>query len=440
MKTCPVCATNSRAIFFVCGACNYGCCKKCMRTYLLTTHDDPKCMNCASLLTRDALVSGISRSFVDGAFREWRGRVLMDRERAMMPSTQPVVEARLNEKRHDDDIKRIDAERAVLRRRLMSLNNLREVVSMRRSRARNVTIGRREFIHRCAWEGCRGFVSTSYKCGTCSRRTCKACNAPVSDIPTPHVCDPSDVASVSEIGSSARKCPSCSEPIVRVSGCDQMWCPSCRTAFSWATGREVKGPVHNPHYYEYRRRHGHLGREMDDVPCGGLPSFVELQTALSARRTEEVEGLHIWYHNFHRMLRHVQMTMVRPTEWAARAVDDTTNLELRVSYMLGVLTDEALQQRLQARERRREKIRDVHNAWHMFVIVASDILRQMLLEDTWAERRIELINFISYTNVVVRTTAKVYGCNVQVMLPGSLELVPYPPPKREVPPSAESPA
>jgi len=50
--------------------------------------------------------------------------------------------------------------------------------------------------------------------------------------------------------------------------CDQMWCTSCNTAFSWRTLRIVNGTVHNPHYFEYLRRNGQQDRDPLDIQCG----------------------------------------------------------------------------------------------------------------------------------------------------------------------------
>jgi hypothetical protein len=52
-----------------------------------------------------------------------------------------------------------------------------------------------------------------------------------------------------------------------------MWCTvkDCNTAFDWATGRIVNGPVHNPHYHQWLANGGGAGLEAGnaDIACQG---------------------------------------------------------------------------------------------------------------------------------------------------------------------------
>ena len=45
--------------------------------------------------------------------------------------------------------------------------------------------------------------------------------------------------------------------------------PSVIPAFDWRSGRIETGRVHNPHYFEFKKR----SREHGDIPCGGRPTF-----------------------------------------------------------------------------------------------------------------------------------------------------------------------
>jgi hypothetical protein len=65
-----------------------------------------------------------------------------------------------------------------------------------------------------------------------------------------------------------KSCPKCSNLIEKEDiGCDQMFCILCNTVFSWETGLifDVTTKIHNPDYYQWKRKTGELSRhELDD--------------------------------------------------------------------------------------------------------------------------------------------------------------------------------
>ena len=123
-------------------------------------------------------------------------------------------------------------------------------------------------------EGCKGFLSSQWKCGICNNWTCPKCFVILGpDKECGHECKEDDVKTAELIKKETRNCPSCATPIFKVSGCDQMWCTQCHKAFSWKTGREVTGIIHNPHYYQWQREGGKAPiQNPGAINCGGLPN------------------------------------------------------------------------------------------------------------------------------------------------------------------------
>jgi hypothetical protein len=125
------------------------------------------------------------------------------------------------------------------------------------------------FTMPCAYNECKGMLSTEYMCGICNKYTCKDCHEPLQD---EHKCNPDTVATAKAILKETRPCPSCNTRIYKIEGCDQMWCTNCKTPFSWNTGEIVPSGqrLHNPHAIEYMRQSGITVRAPGDLVCGGV--------------------------------------------------------------------------------------------------------------------------------------------------------------------------
>jgi ABC-type Zn2+ transport system substrate-binding protein/surface adhesin len=79
-----------------------------------------------------------------------------------------------------------------------------------------------------------------------------------------------------------------------VKNCDQMYCTSCHTAFSWRTGEIAKGAIHNPHYFQYLRQQGlNIPRanhpdanpeQQFELLCGQVATFQRILDYLGLRQ------------------------------------------------------------------------------------------------------------------------------------------------------------
>lgn len=290
-NSCAVCCEDfnkSTRKEITCKSCDYSICKNCARTWLTSTGSDPKCMNCNVAWDRNYLVRNLNRSYVNNEYREHRTKILTDMEMAKMPETIPHAE---NAKR----VKGLHKENDDLHNEIRSMKA--EIYKLQTKIARNsyriahpnvgedgnvVTGERKKFIMPCPSETCRGFLSTSYKCGICNLYTCPDCLTIIGENKNEeHKCDENNVKSAEMIKKDTKPCPTCGERIFKIEGCDQMFCTAprkdgsgfCETPFSWKTGRIETGTIHNPHYYALQKQKQTLTRNPGDVLCGGVPDM-----------------------------------------------------------------------------------------------------------------------------------------------------------------------
>ncbi len=80
---------------------------------------------------------------------------------------------------------------------------------------------------------------------------------------------------------NAKKCPNCGVFIVRISGCDTMFCTNCGVGFHWKTLQiYTKGIVYNPHFFEYRRLHGNPQSDTEEDQCNRWPQPDQLKIVM----------------------------------------------------------------------------------------------------------------------------------------------------------------
>lgn len=258
----------------------------------------------------------------------------MDRERGRLPAMQVFVEAQTTVNRTSTEIAVLRNERRALKRQRNEIQAnykaeegydalskqlhpiLRQLAEKKQKineletqfyNARSVLTGTgkveaKHFIMKCPGsDDCRGFLSTAWKCGTCEKFFCSDCHAQKSGMRDEnHVCNEDAKATASMIRQETKPCPKCGIRIMKIDGCDQMWCTECHTTFSWNTGNILLNTVvHNPHYYEYlRKTNGSIPREAGDVPCGGLPyayqfhQFVNQSAGLTYEQRNKLYMMH----------------------------------------------------------------------------------------------------------------------------------------------------
>jgi hypothetical protein len=367
-------------------------------------------MSCKKEFSSAFFHDNFSKSFINKKYKSHREKILFEKEKYLLPATQIEVE-KINKKEK-------------LKEELFNIRNLIDQLKRQEDIVRNnIAIinsgtmidekGEEEkkdsYICPCPKNDCRGFLSTRYKCGICNVQACSECREIKKEN---HVCDPNILESVKEIKKTTRDCPNCLSIIFKISGCDQMYCTRCHIAFSWKTGKIEKGVIHNPHYFEYLRNNGGIPRNPNEERCGGLIPLFTIISDLALYKSPiepPYQRLGMKFHDtesliltIYRQVRHIKEVEIRnlPTNF-----DNHTNIDLRVDFLMKKINEDEFKNKLQRREKERNKKLEYREVLDLYVSVLQDLFNHMyntkdyfkLIEEEekvrkYADSGIEIIN------------------------------------------------
>jgi len=429
------------------GGCSYAACKTCVKTYLCSTTSYPNCMNCNKVWTDKFLAQNLGTSFLRTEYAKHRKELLVQQEISRLASSMAAAETRkqiLNLEMQIDKFKSIKKEinqnhTKVTCNRVVASGKYRTAVALALTldskkelearflkqdaiyaneitrlwglvKEQNENIQRlnhhinvvktggtllgeekkeaRKFVMPCPNTGCRGYLTSQYKCELCEHDTCPKCIELIGKTNTvsvnPHVCKPENVESAEFIRKQSKPCPSCGARISKIDGCDQMWCtaPKCQTAFSWNTGKIVTGIIHNPHYYQFQRENGGgiAARNPGDVVCGGLP-FARtilvklLKTEIHKFDKAIVDNLM----SIHRLHVHFTQLTVMPLRTATQG--ELNNEPERVEYILQKITREELAAKVLRNDNERRKQIAILHVCELFITVGIDLFQKIVLSE-----------------------------------------------------------
>lgn len=368
MGECTVCCTtftSEKRKPVACPGCSFRACCECVKRYLLTSSSDPCCMNCGLYWARPFLDSISTAAWRNGLYRTHRRQVLLDRERALLPAVQPLVKQEVMRR------ERLKERKEALRKLQRARQILREAQGVYAATFRALDTEapqeRRDFVAACPTAECRGFLSTQYKCGTCLRQFCAKCREGI-DEQQQHVCNEDVVKSMELIARDSKPCPACGMAIHRVSGCDHMFCTSCDTGFSYATGQRISDKANtNPHMYERLRQLAATaqGDRQSEWSCDGTLEWPDIYHLY--RLADFLSSEMPFFRSMHQTARHVER-IVLPMLPTGRA--DTT--DLRVKFCLEDLDQESFAARLQQLEKKREQQLETRQILETFVVLAFE--------------------------------------------------------------------
>ena len=449
-KECIICTEtydNKGQRPIKCIYCEQIACFQCVKTYLLGDVSDIHCMfpNCKKMWNTDFIHGTFPKSFITKELKNHRETVLLEREKALMPDTQPVVERYLEQEKAKKQINTLKSER---NDELHDINNHIEIYKSQiksnkkcstevqqwhkkldalylfKKERRNYyrfeiytlqrTINgtnndddkkeekkeeKRKFIRSCPRENCKGFLSTQWKCGLCNTWVCKDCHAikETNDDPD-HKCDMNDVESAKLIKKDSKPCPQCGAMIFRIMGCDQMWCTACNVAFNWRSGKIIKnGTIHNPHYFEWRTQNNIANNQ--NVPlCGRMPGWWNVAPRLG-----------------NTILRPLHRVILEIIDYSIPRYDrqlTTDNQDLRIQYMLNNINEKKLQTLIQQREKRNNKITEIIQLLQMYTQTATELFIEIINHTPGQNNEyvFQLCTLTDYANKSLYNIAKRWDC------------------------------
>jgi Hom_end-associated Hint/Homing endonuclease len=181
--------------------------------------------------------------------------------------------------------------------------------------------------------------------------------------------------------------------------CDQMYCTSCHTAFSWRTGKIELGRIHNPHYYEYQRQRGQLNREIGDIQCGGLPDAYALNwTPTDVRQ-------------FHRHLLEFQQYQL-PQYVVGELTAFDLNLKARVTFLTNDMNEDSFKDELYRKDKDIAKKREIGMVGTTCLQIMSDIYNKLVGTHDLDIFRAEILGSAGYCNELFSDISRVYNCVV----------------------------
>jgi hypothetical protein len=367
--SCSICHTYS---FFIYDKCNIKVCDNCIRLYALL--DYRKCILCGDEeISKDLLHDRCPKSYYNKYICTEKYKIGQE---------------------FKDEIKELIRKKFALSEKLISLyykfyttkhgfdfaERVRDTENPK-PKEKEVT-----FIKKCPDSNCRGFLSTAWKCGLCEKYFCSDCHKQKNGRnDEDHECDESEKATVALLKNDTKPCPSCGMPIIRYTGCSQVWTPCCKIAFDWHTLKIDRGRVHSPEYYDYLRRTniGVVPREVGDDPCGGVIDYFRIPRRL---RTTEVA-------KYHQTMEDINYRMQQLPQQVRTNYDD-----LGIKYLIDSITKDQWKKTLKMRIKQDEKNNNLYHIYNMYVNVINDLLRNMIESGDIEAFLKHAGNLLEYTN------------------------------------------
>lgn len=404
-STCDICTENfnrSTRIKIKCEYCEFTSCRTCVETYLLS-QSTPHCMcsaeQCGKVWTRKFLSNNFTNSFITKKYKLHQEQILFEKELALMPATQMIIERKLYKEKktaeYTDEISHInklisdlidrkhEAERSIRRLSYNFDDEEEEHDNDGENNDGEETKGEKtkkmKFSYRCSNDNCRGFLSSRWKCQLCETWTCHECRVNIgkNEDKESHICNNDDLETAKMLRKDSKPCPKCGIIIFKIDGCDQMYCTQCHTPFSWRTGEiEIGRNIHNPHYFEYIRNHGGVPRNPLDIQCGRVLDMYFIDNLSSSMiyisRNFDLDDNSSLILNICRNISHLNHEIMNIRQ--SIDLNENKKQQYRIKYLQNKITEEDFKKIIQMNEKKYQKYQELLNLFIMVKDTGTEIL------------------------------------------------------------------
>jgi len=192
---CSVCCSTNYEKRVKCHYCQYESCGECVEKYLLNITSDAHCMNCRHSWDLLFLKQNLDQTFLENSFKKYRIKLLVNRFHRVLG---------------------------------------------------------KDFLCPCPSCHYGKIRKSTMTCSSCWIKVCEKCLCHQEE---QHNCREEIVKSLNKVAELSKRCPGCRVPIEKKSGCFQMFCTQCYTAFDWKNGKILEKNIHNPHYFDHQQHH-----------------------------------------------------------------------------------------------------------------------------------------------------------------------------------------
>jgi hypothetical protein len=179
----------------------------------------PHCLFCRKSWLHTFMIDTFPSSFLNGPMKTSRMDVLLNEQKAMLPTSHGDLQAELGKRKR---FKAANVQREVIAEKKAALrieeDILRTLNHPDTTGESPVRVESKQCSYKCPAANCRGFLA-DWQCSVCELIVCKKCLAPEGE---GHECDKDAVETMRTLARDTKPCPGCGEGIMKiVGGCDQ---------------------------------------------------------------------------------------------------------------------------------------------------------------------------------------------------------------------------